>query len=368
MSPFPDMRLVMSLFMGVTEMYEEQDEVFVYTGVDQVLPGGIRRVRIDESVDIISEQRFYGSLSKNDIVSVQFHDGLRKIEKQAFLGCRALRRIRTPPNVEICEAAFAHCPGMLCAAFGEGTKIGNIAFAKCSGLFLVEIGAGTEIGDGAFMDCENLKFVRIPDATKIGTAAFRICTDLVRVELGNIRTIKSYAFMGCTSLEYVKMPLIWNEDNSHDASSYGVFDGCVGLTTVELTDDIIETVSSLGLESWRNDMNILINTINISLPDIPADEKTATIKAWMIQVQERLAGYRSEHLNLLKEASTAIELAAWKIKIDEKNTASSSGTALCDKPLAKKVKVDMESFRKECRVNCGASVIIENVLPFLKLK
>jgi hypothetical protein len=363
MSPFPDMRLVMSLFMGVTEMYEEQDEVFVYTGVDQVLPGGIRRVRIDESVDIISEQRFYGSLSKNDIVSVQFHDGLRKIEKQAFLGC-ALRRIRTPPNVEICEAAFAHCPGMLCAAFGEGTKIGNIAFAKCSGLFLVEIGAGTEIGDGAFMDCENLKFVRIPDATKIGTAAFRICTDLVRVELGNIRTIKSYAFMGCTSLEYVKMPLIWNEDNSQDASSYGVFDGCVGLTTVELTEDIIDTVSSLGLESWRNDMNTLINTINISLPDIPADEKTISIKAWMIQVQERLAGYKSEHLNLLKEASTAIELAAWKIKLDEKNTASSSsGTASCDKPLAKKVKVDMKSFRKECRVNCGASVIIENVFP-----
>jgi hypothetical protein len=67
---------------------------------------------------------------------------------------------------------------------------------------------------------------------------------------------------------------------------------------------------------------------------------------------------------LLKEVMTVLELALWKAKLrDEKEDH-----ALVGKQPTKKVKIDTKAVRKEQRIMSGASIVIQNILPFLALE
>ena len=67
-------------------------------------------------------------------------------------------------------------------------------------------------------------------------------------------------------------------------------------------------------------------------------------------VYDRLAAYE-----IAKEGTSVLELTLWKAKIDE----SSSKRA--------RISEDV-SYREQCRVNCGADIIIRNVLSYLLQK
>jgi len=66
----------------------------------------------------------------------------------------------------------------------------------------------------------------------------------------------------------------------------------------------------------------------------------------------------------LKEFTTLLELALWKVKLDEEFVEASNN----DNSTAKKSKIDIQAARQEQRITSGASIVIENVLPFLKLE
>ena len=62
---------------------------------------------------------------------------------------------------------------------------------------------------------------------------------------------------------------------------------------------------------------------------------------------DRLATYES-----IKEGTSVLELALWKAKIDESS--------------CKRARVDSEvGSRGQCRINCGADIVMRNVLPYL---
>ena len=64
-------------------------------------------------------------------------------------------------------------------------------------------------------------------------------------------------------------------------------------------------------------------------------------------VYDRLAAYE-----IAKEATSVLELALWKAKIDESRS--------------KRTRVDSGmSYRDQCRINSGADIVIRNILPFL---
>ena len=104
--------------------------------------------------------------------------------------------------------------------------------------------------------------------------------------------------------------------------------------------------------------------INQVLPNTDPDDKTAVIQQWMRSVLDRIEHYKSEHYVLLKEFTTLLELALWEVKLDESQDERSLGS---DQP-AKKAKIDVEAARQEKRITSGASIVIKNVLPFLKLE
>ncbi len=81
------------------------------------------------------------------------------------------------------------------------------------------------------------------------------------------------------------------------------------------------TVASLHLESWRNEVMDEINRIKqiLQLTDTTYPcQKTTEVQQWIASVVSKLGYYKSEHLILLKEATTLLELALWKANLDGK--------------------------------------------------
>ena len=58
----------------------------------------------------------------------------------------------------------------------------------------------------------------------------------------------------------------------------------------------------------------------------------------------------------VKEASTMIELALWRVKIEE----------CCNDHRSKRPRLGHEgNHRAPFRINCGADIVLRNVLPYL---
>jgi hypothetical protein len=247
--------------------------------------------------------------------------------------------------------------------------IGDRAFLDCTNLLEVETHSGiTKIKKGAFFMCRSLKRIKLPGVREIEEAAFQYCDNLTDVEFGvELETIGRYAFYVCRSLRRIAMPL---KDDIEFPIVYSVhrrqtqFDGCENLATVDLVGVgvIHQTISSLHLESWRDEMNEEINRINRVLPYTDSWIKTATIQQWIESVTSRIEHYKTQHNTLLKEATTLLELTLWKAKLDEDKNKEDTLQV-----KTKKANIDVDSARQEWRITSGASVIIKNVLPFLQL-
>eukprot|EP00984_Skeletonema_dohrnii_P037635 scaffold39895_cov155-Skeletonema_dohrnii-CCMP3373.AAC.2 len=177
----------------------------------------------------------------------------------------------------------------------------------------------------------------------------------------DVERIHNFAFVSCLALRRIAIPL--RDDIFHlpdDQYRYTQFERCENLTTVDIVGGIHKIISSLLLDCWRDQVNQEINRINQVLPNTSADEKAGEIQQWIQNVLRRTTHFRSEHRSLLKEATTLLELAIWKAKLDEKEDCSIEGRA-------KKAKIDTAGARNERRITSGANIVIRNVLPFLQL-
>lgn len=305
-------------------------DIYVYRGGRA--PQHITHARIDESVEVIEEGAFCGC---DNLVYVETHNRIRKIELRAFSFCRSLPRIDIKSVVEICRNGFSRCEKLQFVEFGDKLEsIRTYAFGLCS-----------------------IEHLKLPSVVSIDDNVFLDCTRLIDVEFSDkLERLSTWAFNGCRSLQRIAIPLkrgLFSDDN--------VFDGCEQLKIVDLVGGVQQTVTSLYMESWRADMASEFNRINQILPETAAIEKTRTIRQWMDSVSDRLDYYKTEHTICIEEAVTLLELALWKAKLDEKED-------VCKKPAVKKVMINSEEdVRKECRVTCGADTVIKNVLPFLQL-
>jgi hypothetical protein len=111
-----------------------------------------------------------------------------------------------------------------------------------------------------------------------------------------------------------------------------------------------ERVEALPFKVWRDHIENMIHTANFEW-----DEDNSSI---LYGIREKLA-YFEDTFFQLEEATTIIELALWKTRLDE----SIHKRRTTYRP--KKFKTDASDVRRQCRVICGADVIIRLVLPFL---
>ena len=199
----------------------------------------------------------------------------------------------------------------------------------------------------------------MPSVRVVGGDAFQYCTALTSAVFGkDLEIIERNAFIQCVALRRIIIPL---KDNFMIVNN--AFFGCMSLSRVDTIGGKYETVSTLHMETWRNEMEEELDSINQTLLDLQF-EKGEAIYQWITRVLGRIEHYKSEHQILLKEAMTLLELALWKAKLlnelDEKKCNVNEVT--------KKAKIDAQAARKEHRVTCGASIVIKNVLPFLAMK
>ena len=322
------------------------DDIFVYLGGDQEVPRNVAHVIIDRSVNIIPEGAFD---ERRELVSVEMREDVEKIEEFAFWNCISLRKIKLIGVREVEQFAFYSCP-------------------------LTDVEFGDEldrIGNSAFSNCGSLQKMKMPSVRTIEFGAFNSCEQLTDVELGgNLERIDTQSFDCCPNLRRIAIPLrddIFPLPSPYSNSSLcNQFGNCPNLTTVDLVgvDGINKTISSLFLQSWKDEMNHdMMNCINQVLPHTTESAKTDTIRLWIGSLLGKRERYKAEHYRLLNQATTLLELAVWKAKLDEEDMAHSLETK-----SAKRAKLNDVSIRKEQRVTSGASIVIKNVLPFLKLE
>jgi len=319
------------------EQHGGGDDIFIYRGGRA--PQHVTHVVIDKSVEVIEKNAFRDC---EHLVNVETHDGVRSVGDRAFYKCISLKRIDLKSALEIGDAAFHGCENLSDVEFGDKLEtIGQSAFSLCSSLERLKLPSVITIEEEAFCECWALTDIELSERLeKIGTRAFWYCHRLQRIAI----PLKRDLF----SLEP------WLQ-------RYSQFDKCEQLVTVDLVGGIHDTVASLHMECWRTEMIAKIDRINQYLPTTPAKEKTETIKHWMDSVINKMDHYKAEHHRYLKEATTLLELALWKAKLDEFDCSL--------EPEAKKAKIDAESARKERRFTSGADTVIKNVLSFLeKLK
>jgi hypothetical protein len=137
------------------------------------------------------------------------------------------------------------------------------------------------------------------------------------------------------------------------------------LSRLDVVGGIHKTIFSLHIETWIDEMNEEIESINQTLLHTPSGwEKTVAIQQWIRSVLHRMEHYKTEHKVLVKEAMTLLELALWKTKLHDEEGMKCEA----EEKISQKAKIDKEGARKEHRVTCGANIVIKNVLPFLALK
>jgi hypothetical protein len=301
--------------MDHAEDGDDNDDVFIYMGGDQEVPEDVTHVRVHKSVKIITEGAFYDC---RNLVSVEMHDGVEIIEEQAFEDCISLKSIKLTGVRVIGAGAFHYCRALEDVDFGDKLET---------------------IGIWAFFCCEPLRNVKLPKVRVIGECAFGGCKQLTEVKLSeDLETIEGYAFGHCPRLRRIAVPL---KDNLLDINA---FYQCNDLKTVNLVGWVHNTISSLLLDGWRNEMKDEIDRINQVLPNTPANDKTEAIQQCMRSVLQRYEHLTSEHYALLKNNMTQLELALWKSNLPNNVDAAA---------------------RLEARVTCGANIIIPHVLSFL---
>eukprot|EP00573_Skeletonema_grethae_P006891 CAMPEP_0201710248 /NCGR_PEP_ID=MMETSP0578-20130828/58528_1 /ASSEMBLY_ACC=CAM_ASM_000663 /TAXON_ID=267565 /ORGANISM="Skeletonema grethea, Strain CCMP 1804" /LENGTH=386 /DNA_ID=CAMNT_0048199273 /DNA_START=126 /DNA_END=1283 /DNA_ORIENTATION=+ len=216
---------------------------------------------------------------------------LEIIGRNAFCFCPSLRSINLP-SVEIVKGwAFSSCYGLTDATFcSKLERFDDCAFCVCESLerltiplkdglitrdtiFIrcenlncltdVECGKLEIIENLAFCFCASLKSINLKSARIVEGSAFSNCFDLTEATFSSkLERFDDFAFCVCDSLERLTIPL---KDGLITRDT--IFIRCENLNCVDLVEgELHETIASLQLEEWRNDMNEEIDSINQTLP------------------------------------------------------------------------------------------------------
>ncbi|KAK1733346.1 hypothetical protein QTG54_015905 [Skeletonema marinoi] len=142
-----------------------------YYGRDgEIIPPGVTRVRIDESLTVIPAAAFRAN---RKIEEVKCHDRVKTVGGSAFVNCPSLRRV-IMPGVEVIE---------------------QYAFCDCKALMYVECDKLERIGRGAFAWCESLTSINLPSAKIVKLRAFASCKALTNINFGKeLESIEDGAF------------------------------------------------------------------------------------------------------------------------------------------------------------------------------
>jgi hypothetical protein len=286
---------------------------------------------------------------RSNLKTVELPEGLESIGDSTFGLCKVLSHINIPSSVKV---------------------IGDFAFRCCLRLESVELPDSLEeLGGAAFMNCRSLQSIRIPPKIKtIDKMAFWGCDALRYVYLPEgLKYIRQEAFANCPLLRHITIPSSVEEIHP-DAFICDYWMNPV--LKVQFCDEIEEFVTGESLRDlWGNGTSErALRTFNFLVRcNIPARLEQLITRQWQANIHEMIRGIPSvDYVALddyfctikselafyeLHDAITVLELAIWKSKISEQFGQNMDNVSAMAK--------------LQCRVECGAYVIIPNVLSFI---
>lgn len=229
-------------------------------------PGDLEPFEIDipGSVEIIDAYAFNGCGS---LVAVKFSEGLKRIDRWAFLGT-SIESIEIPASVTVINEAFWGCSSLKeikvkkgnrdydsrkgCNAIIEsatgtllqgcentvvpdGVKVISSSAFYRSKIKKIKLPSSLEIIErGAFAECKELKKLVIPGSVKIIELEILCGSGIEELIVENgVEIIPEYAFFECPKLRYVSLPESLKEFGRYGA----VFVDCPELVRVDVDKD-----------------------------------------------------------------------------------------------------------------------------------
>jgi hypothetical protein len=111
-------------------------------------------------------------------------------------------------------------------------------------------------------------------------------------------------------------------------------------------------VEALAFQIWRDHIT---NMIHAAVFEWRKDNSTI-----LRRIREKIAHFEGEFTQL-KEATTILELALWKARMTVNENIHQE--VMCG--FQEKVRIDKSEVRRQCRIKCGADVVIRHVLHYL---
>jgi hypothetical protein len=111
---------------------------------------------------------------------------------------------------------------------------------------------------------------------------------------------------------------------------------------------IAKRVKAIGVKHFRDAM----------VDDWTGNELNFNRQVWRAETVTKLEYYESEYQRL-KEMTSLLELALWKIEMDNNNDQGETMGGGNEK-----MEIDESEYRLQCRVSCGADHVVENVWPY----
>jgi hypothetical protein len=363
----------------------------------------LQTINIPSTIEEIRDEAF---LNCESLVTIDLPEGLTSIQEGAFNWCSSLRHIRIPSTaVEIGRCCFARCERLLSIELPEGLRtIGEQAFMECKSLLHIAIPSSTRnIGDDILDGCE-LLLCKMPGPMDpaglldAATGRFEDCpvhklcyyhandTTTLTSHLEQVRTEESDHVddgFGMSPFHILALSkklslFLWHKLQEHylvvDLLSREDFFGntpleylchkedpeMIGLVTSLLHSAITKRVHSLGLHQWRDD---IWSRLNVFLAHWKQEEPEDRMEHFRSTVRVPLETYEQ------KERLSLLELAVWNMVIEN----AKFGLLIEGRRARKKVKLHHSkpmnildaTDRENCRIHCGADIVIANVLPYL---
>ena len=245
------------------------------------------------------------------LIEVVFNKGLQKIRGCAFQECTSLSSITLPSSV---------------------TEVGDYAFHNCKQLMEVVMNEGLQkIGVGAFDSCTSLSSIKLPSTiTGVSIGAFQSCSNLREVVVLRGMPLNGFlAFSNCTALERFTFPTISARvDNLIQTGYWEAIEN-----EVDEVRGVVEWsggelfVSAQAMGNWNR-----VRALNRVREDL------GKLDTWISRYE-------------LKEATSLLELALWKFKLDQVDKANPIPRKKCRMDVPGPVKdIILQYFPYECRL------------------
>jgi hypothetical protein len=362
---------------------------------------GLRSITLPEMLENIEEQMFNECTS---LQHIEIPTRVTKIGKRAFLGCQSLTHVRISSSVtRIEQAAFANCNQLISLELPEGLEMIDLdgdygppflvraESYGCRSLVNLVMPSKQEhyhYDQELFMERTKLRHVAIDSIDLVSKLqhrfddlpVHRLCyyqsyypvTEAMehlrqvmyedpsfgtKIDSFGMTPIHILALSQTPNLplfqallKVYKVDIIRTRDNfgstpidylclNHSSDSAMVIQSLLQ-TTIDA-----QRLRWLGLDRWKSDI--------LAAMDEALAAEWSSRRRGILLLYYKLATYeRLESISLL-------ELALWKIKIDEAGSPNKLGLVKLD--LSQEERAD----RQSCRIYSGAHVVIWNVLPFL---